>query len=178
MKSKKTGAFTLIKLLIAIGIFATLAGAVFLAVGPDEQVRDIDDSERKSEIGLILNAIHKYQADSGARNVLPSCIVNFVVTAIPECNSTGLGDFDGALELGKAASSYDCSTTLIPSYLKEIPIDPASSYNSAKTGYWVCQDTTGAVPRVFVIAEGAEVSKTEGGCAVPGTVDPTMCVSG
>ena len=178
MKNKYLKGFTLIELLIVIGIIAILAGIVLVAVNPAQQFGKANDSERKSEIGTILSAVYQFQTSSTARGALPQCTVNSVATAIPECNGGGTGNFDGALELGTAATAYDCSTTLVPSYLREIPIDPLSTYSAAGTGYWICQDTSGPVSRIYVIAEGTEMFTTDGGCQVPGTTTPTMCVSG
>lgn len=180
MKNKSLKGFTLIELLIVIGIIAILAGIVLVAVNPAEQFGKANDSERKSEVGTILSAIYQYQTSPTARGALPECTVNSVVTAIPECDDVGVGGYDGALELGTAVTSYDCSTTLVPSYLREIPIDPsgAPDFDATATGYWVCQDTSGAVVRVYVIAENAEVFTDDGGCEIPGTTTPTMCVSG
>ena len=183
MKLKNKKGFTLIELLIVIGIIAILAGIVLVAVNPAQQFGKANDSERKSEIGTILSAIYQYQTSPTARGALPECLLGAtpVATAIPECDGAGTGSFDGAVELGTPgdADSYDCSTTLIPSYLREIPIDPTSAtYDATATGYYVCQDTTGAVSRVYVIAVGAEVYTDDGGCEVPGTATAAMCVSG
>ena len=184
MKNKRLEGFTLIELLIVIGIIAILAGIVLVAVNPAEQFGKANDSERKSEIGTVLSAIYQFQTSPTARGALPQCTVNSVATAIPECDTdgngigVGNGGFEGALELGTDATAYDCSTTLVPSYLREIPIDPTSTYDATGTGYHVCQDTTGTVPRIYIIAEGTEVFTDDGGCEVPGGVVPTMCVSG
>ncbi|MBN2306426.1 prepilin-type N-terminal cleavage/methylation domain-containing protein [Candidatus Peregrinibacteria bacterium] len=185
MNHRKFKGFTLIELLIVIGIIAILAGIVLVAVNPAEQFGKANDSERKSEIGIILSAIYQYQTSPTARGALPECLFNTVPTPIPECDpdssgiGTGNGGFEGALELGTAATSYDCSTVLVSSQLREIPIDPfETTYDETATGYWVCQDTTGLVSKVYVIAEGAEVFTDDGGCELPGTTTPAMCVSG
>ncbi len=198
MKNKNLKGFTLIELLIVIGIIAILAGIVLVAVNPAEQFGKANDSERKSEIGTILSAIYQYQTSPTARGALPQCETGAgdVATVIPECdddvvnnddlvNDTN-GDFDGAMELGTADTSYDCTSELIPSYLREIPIDPTSTYDATETGYWICKDTTSAagsvVPRVYVISEGVEVFTDDGGCDLDvgglGTILPVMCVSG
>ena len=191
MENAKKG-FTLIELLIVIGIISILAGIVLVAVNPAQQFGKANDSERKSEVGTVLSAIYQFQTSPTARGALPRCLAKPGIPAaapadIPECDTdssgvgVGNGGFEGALELGTPAAgpaTYDCSTTLIPSYLRELPIDPTSTYDATATGYWICQDTTGAVSRIYVIAEGTEVFTTDGGCEVPGTVTPTMCVSG
>lgn len=176
--------FTLIELLIVIGIISILAGIVLVAVNPAQQFGKANDSERKSEISSVLSAIYQYQTSPTARGALPQCTVNGVATAIPTCDGAAAGLFDGALELGTAVTAYNCSTTLIPSYLREMPIDPTSTFTAAATGYYVCKQTVGAIERVYVIAAGTEVFTTDGGCTLPVNVgtrlagDPTMCVSG
>ena len=187
IKNKK--GFTLIELLIVIGIISILAGIVLVAVNPAQQFGKANDSERKSEIGTLLSAIYQYQTSPTARGALPQCLLGAVSPAaadIPACDpdlsgiGVGTGGFEGAVEFGApgGAATYDCSTTLVPSYLREIPIDPTSTFTAAATGYWICQDTTGAVSRVYIIAEGTEVFPDDGGCEIPGGIVPTMCVSG
>ena len=180
MKKRSLKGFTLIELLIVIGIIAILAGIVLVAVNPAQQFGKANDSERKSEIGTILSAVYQYQTSPSARGELPQCTINSIVSPIPECDDTGPGNFDNAIELGTAATSYDCSTTLVPSYLREIPIDPSGvpDYDAATTGYRICQDSSGSIIKIYVIAEAAEVFTDDGGCEIPGTIDPTMCVSG
>ncbi|MBN1258716.1 type II secretion system protein [Candidatus Peregrinibacteria bacterium] len=178
--------FTLIELLIVIGIISILAGIVLVAVNPAQQFGKANDSERKSEIGTILSAVYQYQTSPTARGALPECLLGAApgaATAIPECDDPlgAGGAFDGAVQLGTpvTATTYDCSTTLVPSYLREIPMDPSSTYSAAATGYYICQDTSGDVSRVYVLAVGAEVYTDDGGCTHPdGSGDPVMCVSG
>lgn len=180
--------FTLIELLIVIGIISILAGIVLVAVNPAEQFGKANDSERKSEIGTVLSAVYQFQTSPTARGALPQCLTGAVPAAadIPECDTdssgvgVGNGGFEGALELGTpgSATAYDCSTTLVPSYLREMPIDPTSTFDATATGYHICQDTSGATTRVYVISEGAEVFTDDGGCEIPGTTTPAMCVSG
>jgi len=176
MKNNK--GFTLIELLIVIGIISILAGIVLVAVNPAEQFGKANDSERKSEISMILGAVYQYQTSPTARGALPICETGAgdTPTAIPACGT----EYAGALELGTAVTSLDCTDVLVPSYLREIPIDPTSTYDATATGYWVCQDSTGSVSRVYVIAEGAEVYSDDGGCSTPGAVatEAAMCVSG
>jgi type IV pilus assembly protein PilA len=190
MVKTNTKGFTLIELLIVIGIISILAGIVLVAVNPAVQFGKANDSERKSEIGTLLSAIYQYQTSPTARGALPQCQTSNGATpdtgpavAIPECDtdssgSVGNGAYEGARQLGTASGLYDCTAALIPNFLREIPFDPAATYSAATTGYFVCQHTTAGVSRVYVLAPHAEVYTTDGGCTTPGTLTPSMCVSG
>ncbi len=61
---KKQKAFTLIELLIVIGIIAILAAAVIIAVNPGKQFASARDAARESHIRAINNAILSYQIDN------------------------------------------------------------------------------------------------------------------
>lgn len=186
MKNKNLKGFTLIELLIVIGIIAILAGIVLVAVNPAQQFGKANDSERKSEIGTILSAVYQFQTSPSARGALPTCSVNGTPgVAIPECGVANAG----ALQLGTTVdvNHFDCSDSLIPSYLRELPIDPSGTpnYDAGDTGYYLCQDTSQPVSRVYVLAPGVEVFDTDGGCTMDkpldnpdGGVVPVMCVSG
>ena len=192
MINKNKKGFTLIELLIVIGIIAILAGIVLVAVNPAQQFGKANDSERKSEIGTILSAVYQYQTSPTARGALPECLLGVApgaATEIPECDTdssgigVGNGGFEGSLELGTPvdADTYDCSTTLVPSYLREIPIDPSSTYSDAATGYYICQtNPAGGVSRIYILAIGAEVFTDDGGCdmVIDTVLSPVMCVSG
>lgn len=184
---KNAKGFTLLELLIAIGVMAILAGLVLVAVNPAQQFGKANDAERKSEAKAVLSAMLQFQTSPSARGALPRCLTGAVPAAadIPECDTdssgigVGNGGFEGALELGTPGSAtvYDCTTLLIPFYLREMPIDPDAANSATDTGYFVCQDTSGAVERIYIIAPDTQVFTDDGGCEVPGTTTPTMCVS-
>lgn len=176
----KTKGFTLIELLIVIGIISILAGIVLVAVNPAQQFGKANDAERKAEIGSILSAVYQYQTSPSARGALPTGTINSVVDqAIPACGANHVT----AIELGTTSdiTHIDLSGALVPSYLRELPMDPDETDGTAgSTGYWICTVGTGADTRVTIIAEHAEVFTDDGGCTTPGNaaVTDAMCVSG
>jgi type II secretory pathway pseudopilin PulG len=173
----------LIELLIVLGIVGILAGFVLVSVNPAVQFGKANDTERKAEISSIIKAIYQFSASPSSRGALPQCLVSGIPTPIPECDTdssgvgVGNGGFEGAIQFGTAATNYDCYSVFVPNYLRDIPIDPSSLYSAAVTGYTVCKHSIGGVSRIYVISAGAEVFKTDGGCEVPGTLNPAMCIS-
>jgi len=180
--------FTLIELLLIIGIIMILAALVLSQINPAIQFGKANDSERKTHLSTIISAVYQFQTSPSARGSLPECLLGLipVATTIPECDTdssgigVGNGGFEGAVQLGNPANAttFDCNTQLVPDYLREMPIDPIGTYDASNTGYYICQDTSGTSEKVYVISEGTEIFTEDGGCEIPGTITPTMCVSG
>lgn len=191
MLNKYRKGFTLIELLIVIGIIAILAGIVLVAVNPAEQFGKANDSERKSEIGMLLSAVYQAQTAPSARGKLPTChyddtaITGATNTedyhAFPPCSGT-IADqtlstaetnlFAGAFEVGTVTGGtdgddtiMDCSAKLIPSYLRDIPVDPgqtAAEETANQSGYFMCTTSEGAGQvTVHVLAPKVEVFNTD-----------------
>src|SRR6266496_6575741 len=62
IKSQK--GFTLIELLVVIGILAILLSIVLIAINPARQFGQANDTQRRSNVTAILNAIGAYAADN------------------------------------------------------------------------------------------------------------------
>jgi len=102
-------AFTLIELLIVIGILAVLFAIVLFAINPQRQFEAARDTQRRSDVNAILNAVYQYTADN--KGALPPAI-----TAVSSDISN---------------SGIDLCATLAPTYIAQIPTDPsAGSYTS------------------------------------------------
>jgi type IV pilus assembly protein PilA len=149
-KTAKTG-FTLIEILVVIGLIALLAAIVIVAINPARQFAQGRDTQRTSNVGTILNAIGQNMADNKG---LFTC-----ATALPAT----------AKDLSKA--TLDLRACLVPTYVAELPLDPgadathtpgsntcttatcAGATESYDTKYTVMQDATTA--RVTVCADQA-----------------------
>ena len=103
---KHTQGFTLIEILIVIGIIAILAAIVLVAINPSRQFSQANNTQRQSNVAAVLNAVGQYMADN--KGALPSDI-----------NS-------GADEITKALCN-----DLVPTYLPSLPTDPKSGSNGA-----------------------------------------------
>jgi prepilin-type N-terminal cleavage/methylation domain-containing protein len=138
MKSQK--GFTLIELLVVIGVIAILAAIVLVAVNPGRQFAQARDTQRRSDLYSLTNAIYQFAAEH--EGVLPDTdgddsTSNFPAT--PTCIGVGAGCFD----LG-AATDATGTESVVPTYIAEIPTDPSTG-DDADTDYLINVDTNGRI---------------------------------
>lgn len=144
--------FTLIELIIVIGVVAILAAITIVAINPSQNFIDSRNSSRQNEAREIQSAITQWIVDGGNLS-----------SVTQEGNGQPLigcayGTNDVASGSGLDAS-VDLDTLLVDgstSYLPEIPSDPRSA-TGVDTGYDICNDGTG---RAIVTAPDAEDSAT------------------
>ena len=112
--------FTLIELLVVIGILTVLLAIVLVAINPARQFSQANDTQRRSDVNAILNAIHQYGADN--KGDLPTGI-----TATAKTITSTVG-----------ATNVDLCIALVPKYLADIPIDPTTGTETPANS--VCTD--------------------------------------
>lgn len=145
-KKAPQGGFTLIEILIVIGIIAILAAIVLVAVNPAEQFKKANDAQRASNVNAILNAIGQYIVDS--KGDLPG--------GIP--SGTAPADAD---EIGDASGQADICEDLVPEYIAALPADPNETDQSItedecgtySIGYTIYENNG----RVTIIAPSTEI---------------------
>lgn len=128
------GGFTLIEILMVMGIIALLAAVVIVAINPARQFAQARNSQRVSNVNSILNAVgqniadHRGVFDCEDAGALPS-----EPTVIKSASGTG-------------DDAYDLASCIIPLYLPSIPFDPSApgahftSLSDYDTGYTIFQD--------------------------------------
>jgi len=127
---KKSG-FTLIEILVVIGIIAILAAIVIIAINPARQFAQARNTQRQSNINTLLNAVGQRLADNkGVFPVVAGC------QALTPGTVYTISTVAGSME-APATDILDISC-VVPTYIaSQIPVDPdggiwtnATTYNS------------------------------------------------
>lgn len=138
--------FTLVELLVTMGIITTLATLIFVSLDPISRFAEARNSRRLTDVNSILTAIHEYIIDNDG--TLPAGITTSP-KQLGTCISGGGTDCVGA-----AAACLNLSTDL-SRYFKSIPLDPQNG-TDATTNYAVWIDTNNIVTVAACSAELAE----------------------
>ena len=138
---KREKGFTLIEVLLVIGIIAILAAIVIVAINPARQLAQARNAQRWSNINTVLSAIHQYSIDHNGN--LPDGIASTTT----EICQTGAASCTGLINLADLTDTYVVS----------VPVDPSCPAGCATNGvgYKVFKSTNG---RVTVEAPQAELS--------------------
>lgn len=129
MKKEKKNGFTLIEILVVIGIIAILAAIVIVAINPARQFAQARNTQRESAVSTILNGVGQNMADN---------------KGIFTCGSIGtsVGTVASPTHIGTASGNSDLKSCLVPTYIAAgIPVDPDGGAD-ADTLYTVGQDAT------------------------------------
>ncbi|GIW65988.1 MAG: hypothetical protein KatS3mg094_507 [Candidatus Parcubacteria bacterium] len=124
----KKRAFTLIEVLLVIGIIVLLAGAIIVAINPARQFQKTRNTQRTTDTLAIRNAIAQLQVDNQGRwvctssqnyqNSLPTNTTYIIATGTESANQINL-------------------SCLVPDYLQRLPRDPSLDPNATETQYTV-----------------------------------------
>lgn len=164
---KNQQGFTLIEILVVIGLIAILAAIVIIAINPARQFAQGRNTQRTSNLNAILNAIGQRMADNKGvfdgtgidGKVCPT--LPSAAATVPNAITPAVAATLGAKDIADAgAIDLSCLT---PTYIPALPTDPKggtyqwTSATNYDTGYSVVQDNTSSGGgRVTVFAPNQE----------------------
>lgn len=122
MFKKTTRAFTLLEILLVVGIIVVLAAIVIIAINPNKQLANVRNAQRLSDLKQINNAIMQYYIDHSA---FPSP-TTLVSTLTEICNTGSVSATTTAVN-GEACGTLVNLSDLVPTYLVAIPVDPLAT---------------------------------------------------
>ncbi len=134
LEERKYKGFSLIEILIVVGLILILAAVTIVAINPAKHFRDTRNSERMSHVSEILNAVTQYTTEEGS---------TLADLGIVEC-----GDGDTTIYVedeGPTDADHVDLAELTPNYIVEIPQDPQEDEDSNETGYTICRTDGGRV---------------------------------
>jgi len=132
--------FTLIEILVVIGIIAVLSAVVLVAINPARQFKLARDSQRVSNVTAILNAVGQNMAEHKG---IFDCPVQPTTTAKVISSDATVG--------------LDIASCLVPTYVSSLPFDPSAigakfvSVSDYDTKYSILVDSNG---RITISANG------------------------
>jgi len=129
MKKSKKGGFTLIEILVVIGIIAILAAVVLIAINPARQFAQANNSQRTANVNAILNAVGQYLADN--KGQFTSCL-------------SGISTSSTVITVGTVGGASIDLGCLTPTYLPSFPFDPAAT-SASTTDYYIAKDASGRI---------------------------------
>jgi prepilin-type N-terminal cleavage/methylation domain-containing protein len=134
----KNKGFTLVELLIVIGILAILTAAVVIVLNPAELLRQARDSQRLSDLDALKNTISLYLADGlafpttyGGFTLGSTCYAS--VAGATDCNSratssrTVIASSSSRLTDGTGWIPLNFASISTGSPLQNLPVDPTNS---------------------------------------------------
>ena len=155
--SQSKAGFTLLEILLVVGIIAILAGIVILAINPTKQLGDTRNAQRRSDVLTILNAAYQYSIDNNGW--LPASTTLKVATCATGTDQEICQDNNTCTDL---VNLYDDLVTASSTYLTAIPKDPSTEVDSGGgNGYAIVKTSSGRLTVCAPLAEsGVTISVT------------------
>lgn len=129
--------FTLLELLIVIGILAILSTTMIMVINPAEMLRRARDSQRISDLNTLKSAIALYLTDVSNPNIgTPTYSYTHMTTGTVNCYTTSSATTSQAIT-GTGWIPIKFSDISAGSPIEKEPIDPNPVYGGASNRFYV-----------------------------------------
>lgn len=133
--------FTLVELLVVIGIIVILFSVILVAVDPARRLAQARDAVRRQDVRDILEAVQEYIVDNDG-DAPPSVDTN--AGTFEQIGTAATGCDTGCTAETTVAACADLSGDIVDTYLSEIPADPDTG-TAAETDYYINVNAAGRV---------------------------------
>lgn len=140
ISEKRQQGFTLVEILVVIGILAVLLAVSLVAINPNQHFIDSRNSQRWSNVNAVLDAIYEYQATHNGS--LPAAI-----SSISDTTAHPL-----AL-VASPTTEIDLCDDLTPNQIADLPMDPSA--DAPTGGATPCATATTAYDTGYTITKSA-----------------------
>src|SRR6185295_914353 len=132
---KNESGFTLIEILVVIGLIAILAAVVLIAINPARQFALGRNSQRQSNVNSVLNAIGQNMVDNKG---IFTCAAGTLPATATDMKKTG---------------GYNVRPCIVTLYMSEIPTDPTTGSNNCVDGTPGDCATSGSYDTGYTVAQ-------------------------
>jgi len=146
--------FTLVEVLVVIGILAVLLAITLVAINPGQHFIDSRNTQRSANVGAILDAIYEYESQHSG-NVPPSLVgLSTTKTIALSSPATPL-------------TQVDLCGDLVPADIADLPFDTTTGTNTG--GPTPCDASTTVYNTHYTIAKSASNRFTVAAPSAEGT---------
>ncbi len=142
---KQEDGFTLVELLVVIGIIVVLFSVILVAIDPARRLKQARDAVRRQDVRDLLESVQEYIVDNDG--TVPAAIDSVTSTyQVIGTDTSGCSTTCG-LSGTETASCADLDTELVSStisYLSAMPADPSTG-DAANTDYAINQTASGHI---------------------------------
>ena len=132
---KKNTGFTLIELIVVVGILSMLSIVVMSAIKPARRFSETRDARRAEDANQILSAVHQCAIDKKDSPLMPTCLGTVTAGTTYEITSSNVNSGCQTL-CTNATSDSSCLqlNSTLDDYFVNLPTDP-SGVVTGHTGY-------------------------------------------
>lgn len=138
-RSSRQGGFTLVELLVVVGVLAVIGTAATITLNPADLLRQTRDSTRVADLATVNKALSMYRADGGASFGAPNVVNVSIPDTSATCGNLGLPSLPAGWSYrcvtatnltrtdGQGWVPVDLASMSLDAAIASLPIDPTNA---------------------------------------------------